>query len=331
MEKINSTTTHLHKRYTPLLVLITMCICACEKQELAVEKYNRGDVVTEQIALNNNYKHQVWYSLSTAKAVSTNLKTDWDIALETSSTGRHIKLNSSKNMRAYKTNHTQLANVTDTTGLYKGTADVPSGNLDSTSLDNELINVYILNAGYNENGKQQGYFKLKIIDITNTHYTIEYANLLDNTTKHATINKNGAYNYNYFSFITNAQVSIAPPKTDYDLCFTQYTDVFHNPFQYYLVTGVLLNKYSTTVAKIFNKEFSSITLADTINTTFYNNEDAIGYEWKSFSLTTNVYTVDVKKCYLIKDSKGFYYKLHFIDFYNQQGQKGYPKFEFKKL
>ena len=32
-----------------------------------------------------------------------------------------------------------------------------------------------------------------------------------------------------------------------------------------------------------------------------------------------------------RDAKGFYYKLRFIDFYDDHGNKGNPKFEFQKF
>jgi len=35
--------------------------------------------------------------------------------------------------------------------------------------------------------------------------------------------------------------------------------------------------------------------------------------------------------YVIRDRDGFFYKLRFIDFSNDMGEKGYPKFEFVRL
>ncbi len=122
-------------------------------------------------------------------------------------------------------------------------------------------------------------------------------------------------------------------KTAYDLCFTQYSHVYYDPppLHFYQVTGALSNSYNTRVLKITDKPFNNIVIGDTLNKTFSTHKNAIGYEWKTFDLNTNVYTVDASICYIIQDSKGFYYKLHFIDFYNSSGIKGYPKFEFIKL
>ena len=35
--------------------------------------------------------------------------------------------------------------------------------------------------------------------------------------------------------------------------------------------------------------------------------------------------------FVIRDFEGKYYKMRFIDFYNSQGLKGYPKFELEEL
>ena len=35
--------------------------------------------------------------------------------------------------------------------------------------------------------------------------------------------------------------------------------------------------------------------------------------------------------YVIRDRDGFFYKLRFIDFNNDMGEKGYPKFEYVRL
>jgi hypothetical protein len=35
--------------------------------------------------------------------------------------------------------------------------------------------------------------------------------------------------------------------------------------------------------------------------------------------------------YVVRTSEGLFYKIHFIDFYNETGLKGYPKFEIAAL
>jgi hypothetical protein len=316
------------------LILTSVLFFSCEKKELPVKKYDRGNIITMQVSMESNYKNQVWYSLSDNKIISTNLKTDWDIAFENSPNGSHIILNGANAIKVYKTNFTQLNQVTDTAGIAaNGQADMPSGDLDSTAFGNWQANntVYIINRGYNEAGQLLGFYKMKMITQTNTNYTFEFGDIFGSQTFQGIVNKNEEYNFNAFSFTTKAQVNIEPKKAEYDLCFTQYTYLFHEPLQYYQVTGVLNNRYDTRIVKISNKPFTEITISDTLGKIFSNNRDVIGYDWKTFDLNNNLFTVDVTKSYIINDSKGFYYKLHFIDFYNASGVKGFPKFEFIKL
>jgi hypothetical protein len=64
---------------------------------------------------------------------------------------------------------------------------------------------------------------------------------------------------------------------------------------------------------------------------FSPSYEEIGFDWKIWSLTANKYTVDQNKVYVIIDSKGDYYKLKFVDFYDDQGRKGYPKMAWEIL
>lgn len=320
---------------TTSIVLCILFLSSCNKKELPVPAYGRGDVITTQVEMGGDYKNQVWFSLHDNKIVSMNLKTDWDLAFEAAPGGLHIMLNGSKAMKVYKTDFTSLSEVKDTTGLAAfSKADMPSGNLDSTAIGHWKNNntVYVVNAGYTPIGLPAGFYKLKILSQDAYGYTFEYANLKSPEVKVGTVQKNNAYNFIAYSFNTNSQLYIEPKKEDFDLCFTQYTHLFYEPeIQYYQVTGVLHNSYKTRVAKLSGKVFNEIELADTTNAPFSNRRNKIGYDWKVFDLNNNNYTVDVKNCYIIHDNKGFYYKLHFVDFVNSSGIKGFPKFEFRKL
>lgn len=309
---------------------------ACEKKELPVKPYERGDVNISQVEMASNYKNQVWFSLDKNAVISSNARTDWDLMFETSANGFHIILNGSNAMKVYKTNFSELNQVNDTLGLgSNGKADMPSGNLDSTAFgDWQTGNkVYIINRGYDENGIHLGFYKMKINSVNASEYTFDYANINSSEIKHASVTKNEEYNFVAYSLATDSQLFIEPKKTDYDLCFTQYTYLFYKPsFQYYQVAGVLTNSYKTRIAAAPEKKlFDNITINDTSSVTFFSRRDVIGYDWKAFDFNNNLYTVDKDKVYLICDNKGFYYKLHFIDFYNNEGLKGCPKFEFKKL
>jgi hypothetical protein len=125
---------------------------------------------------------------------------------------------------------------------------------------------------------------------------------------------------------------VSPHKDTWDLLFTQYTYVFYDvdvtPYQ---VTGVLLNPNNVEATMVDDIPFEDIDLEFATNKTLNNELDAIGYNWKSYSLTEGHYTIYSNQIYIIKDVEGIYYKLHFTDFYTESGAKGAPKFEFQKL
>jgi predicted secreted protein len=314
-------------------LILCVIFFSCEKKELPAPKYDRGDVQSMQINMSSDYKNQVWVSLSKNEVISTNVKTDWDLSFENSSTGFHVLMNTALSSKIYKTNHSQLQDVTDTLGIgVYGLVDAASGNFDSTAIGNwQLDNkVYVIERGYNELGQNLGYYKIKFLSVTPSQYVFEYCKFNSAQTYTGTVTKDDQYNFSYYSLATHQQKSIEPKKSEYDLCFTQYTHTFVNPFQLYLVTGALINTSSTRVIQIFDVPFSDITINDTTRT-FYNKKNIIGYEWKTVDINTGLYTLNTQMCYIISDSKGFYYKLHFIDFYNSSGIKGYPLYEFKKL
>ena len=332
-------------RYITLIFFSCILFCSCEKKELPVPKRNvvirpggismPGERIEMQVEMGSDYRNQIWFSFNDSKVVYTNNKTDWDLSFECSVAGSRIMLNGAKAMRAYKTNFETLAEVTDTVGLgIHGKADVPSGNADSTAIGNwvQRNRVYVINRGYNEKGQLQGFYKLKISSVNAVEFTFEYANIHNNLVYKDTVTKNTDYNFRAYSFTTHQSCeNIEPKKSAYDLCFTQYTHWFSEPPQYYLVAGVLTNSYKTRVITLTDKHFADITLNDTLNRFFSSKRDAIGYDWKEFNLDNNLYTVNQNTCYLISDNRGYFYKLHFLDFVNKSGVKGYPTFEFQKL
>ncbi|MCC6180672.1 MAG: HmuY family protein [Bacteroidia bacterium] len=315
-----------------LIILCSIALCSCEKEELPVKAYNRGNVTTMTVDMGSNYKYQLYYSLNNNKIVSSNLKTDWDIAF--ASVGCRIVLNTSKSMCVYKTNSINFNTVSDTLGFSKNCKyDVPSGDIDSTAFgqisDNSFV--YIIFRGYNENGTALGYLKLQITSITDNDYSIIYSDLNGANSNTATIIKNTQKNFVQYSFNKNSSVEIEPDKIDYDLIFTQYTHIFYNPFEPYLVSGVLQNCSAVRSALIVDKDFSAISISDTARVPLSKKINTIGYSWKSYNYTSSSYVIYPNMVYIIQDVKGFYYKLHFTSFYNTQGQKGSPTFEFQKI
>lgn len=307
-----------------------MAFISCKKGELPVPKHDAGDVITSAVNMESNYKWQIYFDLKTNSVVGQNLKTSWDLGFEATMTGYRIILNTSKAMFARNTGNSNFITVTDTLGFaLSKRMDEPTGNLDSTAIGDWRItnNVYIIDRGYNETGSHQGFRKIQIQSVDAIKYSVRFSEINGTGDITLQINKDSAYNFSFLSFSGGGQVvQVEPPKNTWDLCFTQYLERLSTP---YLVTGCLLNRNITKAKMDSLISFSEINYSTAENTILSPNINTIGYSWKTYS--SGIYTTNSQMNYVIKDNEGFYYKLHFIDFYNSSGVKGNPKFEFQKL
>lgn len=321
------------KPYFLYLGLLCIGFCSCEKKEFPVPVHDPGNVITTSVDMGSTYEWQIYYDLETNRMVSKNLKTAWDLAFEASAEGFHVVLNSSKSTFCYNTANSVFESVTDTLGFSSHKRwDEPSGNLDSTAIgDWRSTNpVYIIDRGYNSSGTHLGFKKIQLLSVSNSTYTFKCGSLNNSNTEIISFAKNNTYNMNFFSFDNvNTVLAIEPPKDEWDMCFTQYTHVFYNPTQPYLVTGCITNRYQTSVAKAPVSDFNAIVYSTVESYSFSSNINTIGYDWKTFSGST--YITDPSKIYILKNRHDKYYKLHFIDFYNSSGLKGNPTWEYQAL
>lgn len=310
-------------------MVFSLITLGCEKEELPVDPYPRGDIITASVDLEPDYRYQVYYHLESQSIVKKNLRTDWDLAFSCGEDNT-LYINTSNVMQAGKTAYTALDNVTAAPTFMR--PDHPSGNLDSLGLKGCLTSdsVWVVDRGFDPNGNHLGWIKLKCSFTNNESYSLEYAALDGSEYHSAVIRKDTRYNNICWSFKSHSLIQAEPEKTSWDICFTTYTNVFYDPYMPYLVTGVLLNPQAacaidSTVA------FEDLTLQHFSENDYHNRRDRIGYDWKEYSFDTGNYVIYPNKNYVIRSVSGFYYKLHFIDFYNNQGEKGYPTFELKLL
>jgi hypothetical protein len=318
------------------LLAVSALLSACDKGELPVTKKDRGKSVMSTVYLGPYYRDQVWYKLNGNKIVSTNPKTDWDIAFESGDKDNHILMNSAKFMFAWNTHKANMSDVKDTIGFAANKQCDRVASLDSIVMgifESTKSPVFIVDLGVDEMGTRQGIRKLQFVENATTFFRFDYANIDGSDLHSVTLNKNNNYNYLYYSLRDSIlKTNIEPEKNQYDLLFSQYTYVFENPYQPYLLTGVLLNSSNVRATLVKGKSFDSITLADTLQHPLTSKKDEIGWDWKSYDITGGTgYTVHSDFIYIIEDAEGYFYKLRFLDFYNQSHQEGYPKFEFIKL
>lgn len=314
-----------------IFIAIILSVLSCKKDEIPVPKHDAGTVITNSFEMGTDYRYQAYFDVESNTFVKQNLKTEWDLGFESEENGWHVILNAANAMSVSRVSNT-FNNVTDTAGV-SWNWDATSGNLDSTAIgDWQNDNyVYILNRGYDHLGSSRGFCKVEINAVTSTTYEFRIANLDGSNEQNITLTKDLNKNFTTFSCSSRTVKDIEPNKEDWDIQFTQYIHYFFVEDEAYLVTGVLLNRNNVQVAEIHNKEYSEITSDDVSSVDFKSNVDVIGYSWKEYNFGSSTYEVDPSKNYIIKTTEGMYYKIHFIDFYNDQGDKGTPVFETQLL
>jgi len=332
-----------------MLGISVVLLTSCFKEDEKVVPARPGDVTTKVIELLPDYSYQVYFKLSTNEETGRNLKDIWDISLTTTADDYTLFLNSS---RFVKIAHTESDNfdVTYSTEGFVWQFDESTGNplgnaigkwwTDGPDGPVSLNEVLLVDKGIDADGLPAGFLKIQpqLNPLTKV-VSIRIANLNGSDERIFSFNKIDGLSVVSMSF-DNGQNEIQPepPAESWDLVFTQYTTLLFTdtgePYPY-LVTGVLIN--DTLVSAVMDSitPFETITREFADGLIFSTQKDVIGYDWKKVigDVTSGnvTYSAIPKMVYIIKDADGFYYKLRFVDFYNNLGQKGYPTFEYQKL
>ncbi len=312
--------------------MLLWCLSACDRVEIPVEAHDPGLVITSSVSLDPDYKWQVYFDLETNQVVGKNLKTEWDLGFSTDPNGYEVVLNSSKGMFVSSKENIVFEAVADTVGFeHEKGLDAPTGNLDSTAIGDwrNLSKVYVIDRGYDELGRHQGFKKLEFLSVDQAAYTVRLADLDGNDDAQITIGKDTSYNFSFLSLEGTGSIKqIEPPKRSWDLCFGQYMELLPEP---YLVTGALLNRFQTSAAMDSSIQFQEVDFqfANAINK--QSAIQVIGYSWKYYDFDSALFDILAEMNFLIKDNHGLIYKLHFTDFYNDLGVKGTPTWEYQQL
>ncbi len=315
-------------------VLAAFAFSGCVKDEIPVPKQPRYAV--ECVArVGPAYDQQLWFDLGSRSVVAQNSKMDWDLAFESAPDGWKVRLNYARLMQAHRALESAITDPSDTAG-YGNTwkIDLPNGRPDSLAIQDWRSEhpVFVLDLGYGSNGLPVGLRKLQLTSVNATSFQFSIARMNGSDVQNYTVQKDPARPYAHFSISSGSTVTIAPPLGSYDMVFTQYTEQFYAPDPYlaYLVTGTV-NGYSGARVTQVNGDFLNVSLNDTIAHPFSTDEDIIGYDWKDYSFDTGAYEVYSNQVYIVQSRNGHFFKLHFIDYYDDQGLRGSPKFELMPL
>ncbi|SFS58826.1 HmuY protein [Mucilaginibacter polytrichastri] len=279
-----------------------------------------------------------------ANAQTSVLRSSWDLGFYAGDDFRVI-LNNTTAASVIAVNKTDLAQVsaTDVTlanlelGFGKGTFSIfddVNGDLTKTAIpvvsatdaDNK---VYVINraGGAGTTAALADLYKIRVLRTTGG-YTLQYAKLNETTFKTLTITKNSAYNFNYVSFDTGAQVSVEPTKDHWDMEWTY--SIYYTGTTPYAFADLVFTNYlgSVSTAEVLTStvSYDAYAAANVTGTTFLTGRNTIASNWRA---TTGTIGVKTDRFYVIKDASGNVYKLKFISFItNDGGTRGYPVIQY---
>lgn len=313
-----------------IFIALLPIVSACFKKELPVQK-PVSDATTSQVVIGSDYANQIYYDLETNTIIRQNNREVWDLAFEAGENGFHVLLNESRVMGAAISAETDITALTSDAGLTY-TWDYHTGNLDSTAIGDwqSLGKVYAIDLGTSLTGINMGKKKLKIISVSTTEYEIQFADLDGTSIQTYTVPKSTTAGFTYFSMTGSGSLKdVEPDKGTWDLLFTNYCHVFdaHTP---YSVVGVLSNRYGVKVQEV-SIPFADLKHSDIVEANFEDRINVIGYDWKVYDFDTGIYSVKSNRTFIVKTVNGRYFKMRFIDFYDDGGVKGAPKFELQEL
>lgn len=321
-------------------IIILLSFSSCFKEDDKINAHEQGDIILAGVDMGVTYDNQIYYDLVSNSIIKTSHIEDWDLAFDSKDNEWSIYLNSARLMYAANTENTDFtAPIADSLNW---SMDNSNGDSSLTSIGkwyNEVGDsiesknyVYAINLGNNANFQDMGKIKIQITPNHNS-YEVKLAKLDGSGESIFIIEKDTEYERVFLQY-KSGQVNIAPKSVDWTINFAKYStvlDVSDGTTQDYSVVGVLLNRNSCFAARDSINNFEDITLEDTPGLEFSSAIDEIGYDWKFYNFDDGTYTIVPNQSYIIKDHKGYFYKLRFIDFYNENGIKGSPQFEFVKL
>ncbi|CAI2765335.1 HmuY family protein [Flavobacterium collinsii] len=308
--------------------------------------------------------NQVYVDLSTGK-LTTVVRTSWDLGFYSGSDFR-VVLNGSLKMSAKKlttTNIDEVQTPDETMIITPGNGivsqvDGPAGDIlhtaiagvSSTDSENK---VYLINMGSNPAtatlgsegvgaGTSRGWKKIRVLK-SGSDYKIQYADIAATTHDEIVISKNSAYNFTFFSLLGKKTVNVEPQKNQWDLNFTSFTNVIPGPtgsspylFADYVVNNV---KGGAQTYQVLTSAFSydNFALANVETSKFNDDQRNIGSNWRGTSVVgpngtpVSQFVLRTDRFYVVKDPAGNIYKLKFTGGTKEDGERGFPKFQYALL
>jgi hypothetical protein len=319
-------------------LLLTIALVGCEKAEkpIILPPIPEG-VQLVQAPLGKDYDQMVFVNLQTGMQYFGNINA-YDFKFESQANQRMVMMNGGREVLVASTGKLEFGLV-DLQNL-SWDWDRSSATYDSLRLmptmkfNNDYDTVFVVDRGIRLPNERR-YYQIKFISTGEREYLIEVADVNGNNSRKITIPKDPNREFVYFDY-ENGYLNFEPNRNDWHICFKRHRTVYYEytPPLLYTVVGTYINRHKVDVGVDSSFTFNDINHEHAKLVQFHNKIDFIGFEWKwpNFTATGVVYSCRTNWNYFIRDRQtNHLFKLRFIDFYNDNGIKGYPRFELKQL
>ena len=329
-------------------LIATAFFTACEKPEKLYPQPKTSLGVQSQIfAMGENYANQLWFDFATQKT-ETNAFGIWHMGFSCDPSQPRVSINGgiSASFGVARFAGSSFGKITaDSIKKVQWHFDNPNGDPDSSAFPQAFVKngtqwevndyTYVIDLGDKIKDSTR-YVQLKFNGCKpGQSYDFEYKNLEPNGfLRKQTITVNRDKNFVYYQFLAHRIVDNEPFNNDqWDILFTTYKESVPDangvPYPY-VIRGVLINPKKVSVAQLDKVDFNTIDKAYASAVVDSKKQDEIGYDWKQYDQTAERYTMVPNRVYLIKTTDAII-KMKFVDFYNDQGVKGYPKMAWEIL
>lgn len=332
-----------------LLTYFIVLFSACHKEEELYENPTVAEGIQTQVfEMGESYSQQLYFDFETQQ-VGSNAFGSWDIGVACNGTP-HVIICGGKNVQ-FSAAKLENIDFLDVKSIKRNSLDWrfdnPNGHIDSTAMCSAFEStpegyvgktgdVFILDLGA-DSILSRRYVKMHFLNAIGGTYQFLWGYVYDSSEYYITkIQTKPEYNYAYFSFGQRklVQNEVFESK-NWDVVFTTYKEGIPdaNGLIYdYVIRGTLINPYKISVVQLEgNSNWNSFKYADALQLPFNKNWNEIGYDWKEYDQTVGRYTIVPNRYYILKTINGNYFKMRFVDFYDDQGRKGFPKMAWELL
>ena len=305
--------------------LFTLCAAslfsfATFAQTTVVVNTNAGNTVQEYYSLQNG-------------TVSNPPLAQWDLAFETSGITGSIMVNTAKGIQVFKAPYT-IAEWTmlDTTGLaanwipqQNSETDWSSGALNQGLTSNPFDLGWGIYNMVSHNITGDSLFVLKLADgawkklridgyaSATNGFTFTWADLDGGAEQVGSIVRGdySSMNFGYYSLETNSALAQEPDASTWDLVFTKHLGFVTEPAEgFYPVVGCFQNR-DIPALQVDGVPSASATWG---GGTFSDDINVIGFDWKTFNMTSFMWEYAQDRTYFVQDREGNIWKLIFTEY-----------------